>query len=662
MLSIHLPDPRSSQIASENPCLCIDNFDTSITIYLMGSSGELIFVYLGKSLPSYGLASIELASRHSGLKVRLIGNASMARSLRNSSAKFIAVEDFYDEKEFKEASKGLSSSHSFRQGFWLKTLERFFVLEQYMERENLDSIFHAELDQLLFRADFLLSKLEEQEKQGLFLPFHTGDLAVSSVFYCNSKDALRSLLDFSSIAETFPNEMALIANWARENPEYVYPLPTMASIVNLSPSFPSYSTALNHHHIGGVVDASQLGLWVAGIDPRNVPANELPLTKYAAEPEESMLTRHQMEEIKFNFNPLDGFLNVNYGQKDDTKLFNLHIHSKIHKHLLQSDSSFEQIFYQANQNLPTLIPGVRRVQLQIRFAELIKNVSKNPQAVVNGLRRRLNKLLKRRPASFPYLSGDTFRSMADHIWEAGKEDLKPGEIIPGDVIFCQSHMLEALCERVLMHTSIPITLLLGNSDRNHTQSLGKLLADAGAVKTFAQNLADYVPGVEPLPIGLENAWHSTNGRPKDFRANRKNSQNRITRVMWAFNVETDPIGRKKAANDLVNVPTSDRLGLLTPKQHRSALTRYSFVASPPGNGLDCHRTWEAMYLGCVPIVLRSHMTQIYELMGLPVWVIDSFEELRDLTEEQLQARYVELSPKFETEAMWAKYWISRIRG
>ena len=56
------------------------------------------------------------------------------------------------------------------------------------------------------------------------------------------------------------------------------------------------------------------------------------------------------------------------------------------------------------------------------------------------------------------------------------------------------------------------------------------------------------------------------------------------------------------------------------------------------------------------------MTQSYEALGLPVWLIDSFDELRDLTEEQLQAKYLELGPKFESEAMWASCWISRIRG
>jgi hypothetical protein len=56
------------------------------------------------------------------------------------------------------------------------------------------------------------------------------------------------------------------------------------------------------------------------------------------------------------------------------------------------------------------------------------------------------------------------------------------------------------------------------------------------------------------------------------------------------------------------------------------------------------------------------MTQHYEQIGLPIWVIDSFEELRDLTEDQLKEKYHALSPKFESEAMWASYWITRIKS
>ena len=61
-----------------------------------------------------------------------------------------------------------------------------------------------------------------------------------------------------------------------------------------------------------------------------------------------------------------------------------------------------------------------------------------------------------------------------------------------------------------------------------------------------------------------------------------------------------------------------------------------FVPSPAGNGLDCHRTWEALYLGCIPVVLRS------EYCGdnsWPVMLVDSWDELLSLNLDQLQELY-----------------------
>jgi len=361
------------------------------------NSPEVHFVYLGTSLPRYAISSIELAARYSGLNVHLIGNAQMARSLRRSPTRFTAVENFYNQAEFREASKNVTAPNSFRQGFWLKTLERFFVLSQYMSTENLDSIFHAELDQLLFRVDFLLPKLDEAGQRGLFLPFHTAEKAVASLLYCNSQSTLRSLLDFASTSDTFSNEMMLIANWAKYNPGQVFPLPTLASEVNTSARPPLEVPTLKSDQIGGVVDAAQLGQWVAGIDPRNVPILDLPLTKFVDKQEESLLSRQQLSRLNFNFNPQDGILNVEYDKKFAVKLYNLHIHSKVHRHLLRYDSSLERLLSQANQIRPTLIPGVRRVQLWSRLTVFLGNVANDPESVIIGLRRRLNRWLSRWP-------------------------------------------------------------------------------------------------------------------------------------------------------------------------------------------------------------------------------------------------------------------------
>jgi hypothetical protein len=103
------------------------------------------------------------------------------------------------------------------------------------------------------------------------------------------------------------------------------------------------------------------------------------------------------------------------------------------------------------------------------------------------------------------------------------------------------------------------------------------------------------------------------------------------------------------------------LGDLTVGKHQKALARYAFVASPPGNGLDTHRTWEAMYLNCVPIVKRSFMTEEFERLGLPIWIVDSYEELKKYDENALKAKYLELEPKFKSDALWFDYWKDLIR-
>ena len=132
--------------------------------------------------------------------------------------------------------------------------------------------------------------------------------------------------------------------------------------------------------------------------------------------------------------------------------------------------------------------------------------------------------------------------------------------------------------------------------------------------------------------------------------------------MWGFNVETNLADRVEAAKWLLRASSCDQLSDLTPSEHRNALRNYCFVASPPGNGLDTHRTWEAMYLRCVPIILRSHMSERYEGLGLPLWIVDSYGELLDTTEEELRDIYENVIRKSQSEALWSEYWFSKIKS
>lgn len=83
-----------------------------------------------------------------------------------------------------------------------------------------------------------------------------------------------------------------------------------------------------------------------------------------------------------------------------------------------------------------------------------------------------------------------------------------------------------------------------------------------------------------------------------------------------------------------------------------------FVVSPEGAGMDCHRTWEALLLGCIPIVKRNFMTPMLE--DLPVMVVDDWSEVN-------KARMLEFysgsrQKPFDLSPLFLAYWKSRFKG
>jgi hypothetical protein len=232
---------------------------------------------------------------------------------------------------------------------------------------------------------------------------------------------------------------------------------------------------------------------------------------------------------------------------------------------------------------------------------------------------------------------------------------------PGAIIFCESEKADEEFVNVLETLRDPVVLLLGNSDENHAGNAQRLKSTLPAESVlFAQNLVERIDGVSPLPIGLENAWRANHGTVRPFRLLRRKTERKIFRVMWTFSEKTNPTTRGIAADWLYRAAVADDLGKISTTEHKKSLSRYAFVASPPGNGLDTHRTWEALYLRCVPIVVRSAMTEAYELLGLPVWVVDSYQEVEELDEAGLEATYWSFFPGFAAEELWSPYWINLI--
>jgi hypothetical protein len=97
---------------------------------------------------------------------------------------------------------------------------------------------------------------------------------------------------------------------------------------------------------------------------------------------------------------------------------------------------------------------------------------------------------------------------------------------------------------------------------------------------------------------------------------------------------------------------------MPPQTFRDAVRASRFVLSPPGNGNDCHRTWEALYLGAIPIVQAGSLApSICE--QLPILVLSDMRAALDLSPKELYEVERTLGERRLDSAMM-KHWILRL--
>jgi hypothetical protein len=149
-------------------------------------------------------------------------------------------------------------------------------------------------------------------------------------------------------------------------------------------------------------------------------------------------------------------------------------------------------------------------------------------------------------------------------------------------------------------------------------------------KVFCANWVGPRELATPLPLGLENYSYLRNGVPSDYlkivRSGLLPYENRKIELLGAFSISTNVSERSRALQFLSNYSGSYVTTEFTsPKQYRELVANSKYVLSPPGSGTDCHRTWEAIYLGAIPIVLRS--TWGFPEGELPVLIVNDWDEV-----------------------------------
>lgn len=115
-------------------------------------------------------------------------------------------------------------------------------------------------------------------------------------------------------------------------------------------------------------------------------------------------------------------------------------------------------------------------------------------------------------------------------------------------------------------------------------------------------------------------------------------------VFCAISDTTDS-RRRKIYNRGVIVQTLKNNGIenkeLEEIDYFTQLTTHKFTISPEGNGIDCHRHYEALIAGCIPIVEYSEIIK-YKYGDCPILYTTNYSEI---TKEYLEKKYEEMKSK-----------------
>ena len=87
-------------------------------------------------------------------------------------------------------------------------------------------------------------------------------------------------------------------------------------------------------------------------------------------------------------------------------------------------------------------------------------------------------------------------------------------------------------------------------------------------------------------------------------------------------------------------------------------SKYAFVISPHGGGFDCHRLWEALVLGCIPIVKKSGIDALYN--DLPVLIVNEWSDINKKMLRETMERFK--TRKFNYDKLLLSYWMTLIKS
>jgi hypothetical protein len=250
----------------------------------------------------------------------------------------------------------------------------------------------------------------------------------------------------------------------------------------------------------------------------------------------------------------------------------------------------------------------------------------------------------------------------------------------GQTVYICSSAIPNFISVILPNIRTRFILVTGDSDENCPNELFRsqdeftmFIESDKIIHWYSQNCIRTHPKLTQIPIGMDYHTMAT----KDHEWGPKTTPLEQERILFEIKQSAKPLQQRlvkaysnfhflmntKYANDRIDainkIPKS--CVFYEPKKVTRINTwktqsEYAFVISPHGNGFDCHRTWEAIALGTIPIVKTSPLDPLFE--GLPVWIVNDWNQINNVSLEEKIEEFK--SSTFNLEKMQLSYWLKKI--
>ena len=222
--------------------------------------------------------------------------------------------------------------------------------------------------------------------------------------------------------------------------------------------------------------------------------------------------------------------------------------------------------------------------------------------------------------SYPYVTGMGFRNRAHLIFDEFHQDSADCITTDGQVVFIKTDMVPSFFAHVMPHIKNKITILTHNSALGVDERYLTFLNHPRVIQWFTQNANISHPKLAALPLGLGNQrW--THGNTEELCEIINENIEKKYLVYMNFDIKTNSAKRTPVYNLFKGKDYVLSASRKPFQEYLRDLKASKFALSPPGSGIDCHRIWESLAVGTIPIVETCRNISFFQHM--PILIVDN---------------------------------------